>query len=184
PAALFRGAAQGIRRRLRHRHHPRRGRAGKRGNEFLFPRHGVALLRRRHAWRAKERRQRFPLLGDDAPGGGPRLPPLRFRTKQGGHGRFRVQEELGLRAGVAGIRILPQARHGDAGKESEQPQIRAADRDLEAVAASDREFHRPVPRARTGLASEAKWKVLTSTSTRVAWRPPYPRTSRRTTGVV
>ncbi len=97
-------------------------------DEFLFPRRGAALLRRRHARGARSGGQRFHVLGSDAPRLRARLPAVRFRPQQGRHRRLRLQAELGLRAGAAALSLSACAAATSAGQQSAQSRIPAVHR--------------------------------------------------------
>ena len=74
---------------FRHRHdHDRRRQAGRVGAEFLFPRRGTAVLRRRHERCPPAGRQRFHVLGGDAARLRAGMPGVRFRPQQDRHRRL------------------------------------------------------------------------------------------------
>ena len=73
--------------------------------ELLLPRRGAALLRRRRPGGARPGGQRLQVLGADAPRLRARHQGLRLRPQQAGHRPLCVQEELGLRADAAALRV-------------------------------------------------------------------------------
>jgi len=75
------------------------------GTPLSSPRRGAALLRRRRRVGPPPRRQRLQVLGADAAVVPARPQGVRLRTQQAGHGFLLLQEELGLRADAAPLRI-------------------------------------------------------------------------------
>ena len=99
PSAISALLLEAFPERIRRHHGAAQGHAGRLGAELLFPRRGAALLRRRHAAAREPGRQRFHVLGSDAPRRRERgCQTVRFRPQQARHRRLRLQEELGLRA--------------------------------------------------------------------------------------
>ena len=113
----------------------RRRKAGVGRAFVLLPRRGAAVLRRRHQRGAGAGRERLQVLGADAPGLRARRPRVRLRPEQAGLGQFRLQDELGLRAHPAGLRVPPLPRRLGAPAQSGESEIRCADRHMAQVAA-------------------------------------------------
>ncbi len=80
--------------------------------------------------RARPRRQRLQVLGAHAPRLRARPAHLRLRPQQARHRLVRLQEELGLRAGAARLRVPAAQARRDSAEQSAQPEVPGADRAL------------------------------------------------------
>ena len=98
------------------------------------------------------------------------LRSLRLRPEQAGHRVVRVQEELGLRAEAAGVRILPVPPRAHPGKQSAQSEVPGADGAVAATADSGGEPRRSAPGQGPGLNGAMAMETLLFLSHRL----PYP----------
>ena len=76
---------------------------------------------------------------------------VRLRPEQARHRRFRVQEELGIRAGAAGIPVPPCTGDGDSGYQPAEPEIPYVHCGVEASAAALGQSGRAADREGIGL---------------------------------
>jgi FemAB-related protein (PEP-CTERM system-associated) len=120
---------------------------------FYFRGRSASLLCGRHGRGARPGRQRLQILGTDA--ARMRARPARFRlwSEQTRHRVLRLQEELGIRAGAAGVRISTSQAPGNPAEQSAQSEVPDADCDLAQAAASCCQRPRSAHRAQPGLIS-------------------------------
>src|SRR5690606_15855698 len=99
--------------------------------------------------------ERLQVLGLDDPRPRAGLQDLRLRPQQGRNRALELQEELGLRAAHAVVRVSALQARRRAAEQSSQPEVRGVHRDLEAIAAAGREPARAADRAASRLMSAA-----------------------------
>ena len=151
PRRYFEALRQRIRRRLRSPDRARcRRRAGVVGAVVLLPRRGAAVLRRRRRARARAGRQRLQVLGADAARRRARPARVRLRSLQARHRFVRLQEELGLRAAAAALRVLPAQARRHTAEQSGQPEVPRVHRSVAPAATAGGQRDRSVDRAQPG----------------------------------